>query len=171
MRTRNALIVTFALLFAAPLAAGEVEPAPTVAEQMASLQMMCTDSEATRSQRHGEKALYHRLGGYERIHTMTTEIVRLHNQNEAIKHMFKYVNSEQLAKHVADFMAAGTGGEAAYSGRAMPAAHSHLKLTDADFLAAGGDIVTAMQSLGYGQEEIDEVVCILVSLKHQVVFD
>ena len=31
------------------------------------------------------------------------------------------------------------------------------------------DIVTAMQSMDYGQDEIDEVVCILVSLKDQVV--
>ena len=32
-------------------------------------------------------------------------------------------------------------------------------------------IVGAMTALGYGQEEIDEVVCILVSLKDQVVFE
>lgn len=38
-----------------------------------------------------------------------------------------------------------------------------------DFLSAGDDIGKAMTSLGYGQNEIDEVVCILVSLKDQVV--
>ena len=53
----------------------------------------------------------------------------------------------------------------------MPASHAHLRLTDADFLAAGGDIVTAMQSMGYGENEINEIVCILVSLKDQVVLN
>ncbi len=31
--------------------------------------------------------------------------------------------------------------------------------------------VMAMQSMGYGQDEIDEIVCILVSLKDQVVLE
>jgi hypothetical protein len=38
-------------------------------------------------------------------------------------------------------------------------------------MAAGGDIVKAMQTVGYGQDEIDEFVCILVSLKDQVVLE
>jgi hypothetical protein len=53
----------------------------------------------------------------------------------------------------------------------MPATHANLKLTDADFLSAGGDIVSAMQSMGYGEDEINEFVCILVSLKDQVVLE
>ncbi len=161
-----AAAVLAALLPAALAGAGD---AASVAEQMGALQQMCTDTEQARAQRHAAQPLYERLGGSDRIHELTTEIVRLHNQNDAIKEMFVDVDSAELAKHVADFMAAGTGGEATYTGRPMPAAHQHLHLTDADFLAAGGDIVTAMQSLGYGQNEIDEVVCILVSLKDQVV--
>jgi hemoglobin len=151
-----------ALLFGA-------EEAPTIEEQMTSLQKMCTDSEQARAQRHAEEALFNRLGGYDRIHALTQEIVRLHIGNPAIQHLFAGVDSEGLAKHVADFVATGTGGPATYAGRAMPAAHAHLELTDADFLSAGGDVAKAMQSLGHEQEEIDEIVCILVSLKHQVV--
>jgi hemoglobin len=145
--------------------------APTVAEQLGSLQKMCAASEDVRSRRHAAKALYHRLGGYDRILELTREVVRLHKQNEAIKHMFAQVETEALAKHVADFMSAGTGGTAEYTGRDLPSSHAHLDLTDADFLSAGGDIIKAMQKLEYGQDEIDEVVCILVSLKDQVVFE
>ena len=141
--------------------------APTVAEQIGGMQAMCADTEQARAQRQADDALYNRLGGYDRILEFTTEVVRLHNQNDAIRHLFTRVDLEALAKHVADFFAAGTGGSASYTGRAMPAAHQHLHLTDADFVSAGGDIVTAMQSLDYGQEEIDEVVCILVSLKDE----
>ena len=85
--------------------------------------------------------------------------------------MFTHVDSERLAKHVADFTAAGTGGPQEYTGRTMPGSHANLKRTDADFLSAGGDIVTAMKSMGYGENEINEFVCILVSLKDQVVFE
>jgi hemoglobin len=142
---------------------------PSVAEQVGALETMCADTEQARTQRHSDDPLYNRLGGYDRIHDLTREIVRLHKVNPDIKQMFTYVDGERLAKHVADFMSAGTGGTQTYTGRTMPAAHANLELTDADFVSAGGDIVTAMQSKGYGQNEIEEVVCILVSLKDQVV--
>lgn len=157
-----------AALSLGPAAAGE---APTVAEKMAGLQGMCAESADARAQRQAAEPLYDRLGSYEKIHALTTEIVKRHNENPEIKHMFTNVDSKALATHVADFLAAGTGGTATYSGRDMPAAHAHLDLTDADFLSAGGDIIGAMKALGYGQNEIDEVVCILVSLKDQVVFE
>jgi len=153
------------------VAAAGANDTPAVAEQIGAMQTMCTDTQQARAQRQADEALYNRLGGYDRIHEFTREVVRLHNQNDAIKGMFTYVDSDRLAKYVADFVAAGTGGPQGYTGRTMPASHANLKLTNADFLSAGGDIVTAMQTMGYGQNEIDEFVCILVSLKDQVVFE
>jgi hemoglobin len=137
---------------------------------MTGLQGMCEASADARQARHETKTLYERLGGYDKILTLTREVVRRHSVNPDFEVMFKHIDHEGLARHVADFMAAGIGGTAEYTGRSLPAAHAHLRLTDADFLSAGGDIIGAMKHLGYGQEEIDEVVCILVSLKDQVVF-
>ena len=161
-------VAVTALLVATTAGAND---APTVSEQMAALQTMCTDSAEARARRHADEPLYDRLGGYEHIHRLTREIVRLHTQNGDIKQMFEHVDSETLAERVADFVASGTGGPQSYTGRSMPSVHARLELTDADFLSAGGDIVTAMQTMGYGQDEIDEIVCILVSLKDQVVFE
>jgi hemoglobin len=143
--------------------------APTVAEQIAGMQAMCTETKEARARRHAENPLYNRLGGYDRILEFTTEVVRLHFENDALDRIMVDVDGEVLAKSVADFTAAGTGGSETYRGRSMPAAHEHLNLTDADFLAAGGDVVKAMQTMGYGEDEITEFVCILVSLKDQVV--
>jgi hemoglobin len=162
------LVCIVAASFAGTAFAGE---APSVEEQITSLKTMCSESVEARAQRQADNPLYFRLGGYEKIHAFTREIVRLHNQNESIKSMFAHVDSGALAKHVADFVAAGTGGPSNYSGRDMPSAHRHLNITDADFLSAGGDIVTAMHTMEYGQEEIDEMLCILVSLKDQVVLN
>jgi hemoglobin len=161
-------VFVMAMLSVATVGANDT---PTVAEQIGGLQTMCADTEQARAQRQADESLYIRLGGYDRIYEFITEVVRLHNQNDSIKGMFTHVDSERLVKHVADFVAAGTGGPQSYTGRTMPATHANLKLTDADFLAAGGDIVKAMQTVGYGQDEIDEFVCILVSLKDQVVLE
>ena len=168
MKTRICILLGLAsLLTVGPAIA---EDAPTTAEHMSALTTMCSESADARTARQVAKPLYERLGGYDRILELTTEIVRLHNINPAFTRFMPDVDAERLAKHVADFVAAGTGGTAEYTGRSMPAAHAHLKLSDADFLAAGGDVITAMKSMDYGQEEIDEFVCILVSFKDQVVF-
>jgi hemoglobin len=159
------------MLVVAPLAMAGKEGEPTTAEKMSALEAGCAETAEARQQRHAEKPLFERLGGYDEVLELTREVVRLHKQNESIKHMFADVDSEALAVSVADFVSTGTGGEKRYQGRDMVSAHSHLGLTDADFLSAGGDIVTAMQSKGYGAEEIDEMVCILVSLKDQVVLE
>lgn len=143
----------------------------SVEEHIAQLNKMCEDTAEAREARQAEAPLYDRLGGYDKISALTTEIVSLHEQNEAIQHVMEGVDGEQLAKHVADFVASGTGGPEKYTGRDMVSAHEHLKLTDADFVSAGGDIVKAMQSFRYGEEEIHEVICILVSLKDQVVLN
>ncbi|MCG6950711.1 MAG: group 1 truncated hemoglobin [Acidobacteria bacterium] len=171
MKSKSTLILS--IFVAATLAAGAAfaNDTPTVAEQMAGLQQMCTDTAQARAQRQAERPLYDRLGGYEKINDFTREVVRLHKVNPDIKDLFEYVDSERLATSVADFASAGTGGPQKYAGRSMPAAHANLKLTDADFLSAGGDIITAMKTMGYGQDEIDEFVCILVSLKDQVILD
>ena len=147
------------------------DDAPTVAEQITGMQAMCADTEQARAQRQADEALYFRLGGHDKINEFTTEVVRLHNQNPTIMPMLLHVNSEELASQVADFIEAGTGGPQIYTGRTLPASHDDLNLTDADFLSAGGDIVTAMKTMGYGENEITDFVCILVSLKDQVVFE
>ena len=168
---KTLLVVAILAVAAIPvLGLAADEKAPTVDQQMAGLVKSCNASADARAARHEAKALYERLGGYDKILELTTEIVRLHGENEAINRTLYGVDGEMLAKHVADFMAAGTGGTAEYTGRSMPDSHRHLKLTNADFLSAGGDVMKAMTNLGYGQDEIDEVVCILVSLKDQVLY-
>ena len=142
---------------------------PTVDEQMAGLVKMCADSEAARVERHTEKALYFRLGEYDKIYALTAEIVRLHNINPDFARFMGDVDSEKLTKNVSDFMSTGTGGPKVYTGRDMTSAHAHLKLSTADFLSAGSDVNKAMQNLGYGEEETQEMICILVSMKDLVV--
>ena len=159
------------LLSVAVADANDAGHAPSVAEQIGGMQAMCAETAEARAQRQAEKPLYDRLGGYDRIHEFTREVVRLHFENKALDRIMVGIDGDTLAKRVADFTAAGTGGPQTYTGRSMPAAHEHLHLTDADFLAAGGDIVKAMQTMGYGENEINEFVCILVSLKDQVILE
>lgn len=142
---------------------------PTVDEQMAGVVKMCADSEAARVARQEAKPLYYRLGEYDKIYDLTTEIVRLHNINPDFDRFMGHIDGEELAKGVADFVSTGTGGPKVYTGRDMPTAHAHLELSSADFLSAGNDVGLAMKNLGFGEEETQEMICILVSMKDLVI--
>jgi hemoglobin len=168
-RPMKPAILIPALLLATMAVAGDEAPSP--AEQMAGLATMCENTAQARADRHAAKPLYERLGGYDRIHALTEEIVRLHSQNEDFRLMMTYVDKERLVKNVADFVAAGTGGDVQYAGRDIKTAHAHLRMTTSDFLSAGGDVAQAMHNLGYGEDETNEIVCILVSMKDLVVYD
>jgi len=159
--------VLLIVLFSAGLATAGDDP--TVDEQVAGLVKMCADSEDARVARQQAKPLYYRLGEYDKIHDLTEEIVRLHSINPDFERFWGHIDEERLVKNVSDFVSTGTGGPKVYTGRDMPSAHADLELSKADFLSAGGDVSKAMKSKGYGDEEIQEFVCILVSMKDMVI--
>jgi len=144
--------------------------APSADDQVKGLEEMCAATAEARTARHAEKTLYERLGKEEGINRLTSEVVRLHLQNDLLKHMFDGLDNDEVAKQVADFMISGMGGPAVYKDRpTLTESHRDLKLTNADFMSAGGDVIQAMKNLEYGQNEIDEVVCALVGLRSMVV--
>jgi len=151
--------------------AEESETPPTPEEQIEGLRAQCEKSAEARVARQEKKSLYERLGKEEGIHAITTELIRLHHENDDIKHIFKGMDDEVAAKKVAEFMISGIGGPKVYDGPELKVSHADMGLTTADFLAAGGDMMQAMKNLEYGEEETEEVVCILVSLMDQVVFE
>ena len=159
--------ILFIVLFSAGLATAGDDP--TVDEQVAGLVTMCADSEAARVVRQEAKPLYFRLGEYDRIFELTEEIVRLHSINPDFERFWGHIDEEKLVKNVSDFVSTGTGGPEVYTGLDMPSAHAHLELSKADFLSAGGDVSKAMKNKGYGDEETQEFLCILVSMKDMVI--
>ncbi|UCH83343.1 MAG: group 1 truncated hemoglobin [Candidatus Latescibacterota bacterium] len=147
------------------------EDAPTVDEQIAGLEAMCAANTEARAARHAKTPLFERLGGEEGIHKLTREIVRLHLENDKISYMFEDLDADRVAHRVALFVISGTGGPAVYDGPELEVTHADMGLTNSDFLVAGGDIIQAMKNMGHGQEEIDEMVCILVALRERVIFE
>lgn len=154
----------------APAARGEADP-PTPAEQVVELEAMCAAHGEAMAARHAETPLFERLGGEEKIHALLVEIVRLHDDNPALAEIMEGIDREKLIHGVSTFLVAATGGPPRYEGRSMHEAHAHLELTNADFMAAGKDVMKAMQNKGYGEAEIQEIVCALVSLRPQVVIE
>ncbi len=139
------------------------EKIPTDAERVAGIQKECAEAGEAIKQRQAEKALYDRLGKRPKIKNLVTELLAAHSKNEKIGHLFVHVKKGPFVKNVTDFLVAGTGGKANYRGKDMLAVHKHMKVSNADFLAAGGDFEAVMKKAKYGPNEIQEVICSLAS--------
>lgn len=147
----------------------QAEKAPTPDEVVAGLEAMCAEAGPAMAARQAEDSLFNRVGGRESIHTMAAETVRLHQINEPIKRVMEGVDPDHLIEQVTDFLVLATGGEGDYDGRDMVAAHAHLNLSNADFLAAGSDLGKGMDFAGWGEGEKQELLCAFVGLRPQVV--
>jgi hemoglobin len=146
------------------------EPAPLSAQaQVAAIEAMCIKSADAMKQRQADKSLYLRLGSRDGIKELSTRLYGAHVANKQIGHMFEHVAREPFIERVTNFLVTHSGGEGTYQGRSMAQVHEQLGISYSDFLSAGGDVQTVMKGLGYGEEEIQEAVCFLVSFVPQVV--
>jgi len=96
-----------------------------------------------------EKSLFERLGGEEGISTIVDDIVQAHIDNPSISHVFLPLKDnpehfESFKTHVKEFLSAGTGGGATYTGKDMPTAHKGLNTTEKEFISAVDDILMVL---------------------------
>lgn len=166
MFKRFSMFVSFCLIASSVMAGNQ---AVSPAKQVENLSKMCGESAEVFKQRQSEKSLFLRLGERKGVAKFVDNLYESHKANEKIGHLFRDVPKERFVTNVVEFVSVGTGGDGQYKGRDMVSAHKHLNISHADFLSAGGDVEAVMKSLGHGENEIQEMVCILVSMVPEVV--
>ena len=129
----------------------------------------CDACAEDRAARHAETPLYQRLGGHEKIEEFVATLIDLHLRNELVKPYLEGVDLDRLSTNLVDFIGAGTGGSETYTGRSVADSHAGMGITPEVFLAAGGDIGAAMQAVGWGADEQQEFLCIILSMKDDVI--
>jgi hemoglobin len=166
--TKLMLALACALLIPASAFAGD-EAEPTPEDIIAQMEAQCAANAEAMAARQAETSLYERLGGDEKIHEFTRELMQVHMDNPKVRPFVENVDRKKAAYRVAQFIISGTGGEKVYKGPSLEDSHREMNITNADFLNAGADVIQAMKNMEYGQEEIDEMVCILVALRPHVI--
>lgn len=119
-------------------------------------------------------SLYQRLGEEEGISSIVDDIVDAHLNNPVIMDVFLPLKDnpdhfEAFKKHVKEFLSAGTGGSAVYTGKDLPSAHAGLKTTEKQYLAAVDDILLVLTNHGIDEESKKDMLFILYSLKGAVI--
>jgi len=116
-----------------------------------------------------EASLYERLGGAESIAAIVEDIWTNHTSNPAIKQRYVKSDPENVKRLVREMFCAGTGGSETYTGKDMVTAHTGMNINDEEFVAVIDDVLDAMTNNNVGQRERDEVLCILYSMKNEIV--
>jgi len=153
---------------ASPPLSVESAEAPSAEETLAAMVADCEACAEERATRHAERALYLRLGGNEGIQRFVTTLIELHLQNDVVRPYMDGVDLDRLNRNLVDFIGAGTGGAETYTGRSVLDSHAGMGVTPEAFLAAGGDIGAAMEAVGWGPDEQQEFLCIILSMKDLV---
>ncbi|WP_114326981.1 group I truncated hemoglobin [Candidatus Colwellia aromaticivorans] len=141
----------------------------TVEEQAANVTTMCSENANAIQQRQKSHSLYSRLGERPGIKEFATNLYASHKANPVIGHFFEHVPKDPFIKNVTDFVSVHSGGGGVYTQRDMTTVHKDLGISLENFLAAGGDVQAVLADLGRGENEIQEVICFLVSLAPTVV--
>ena len=116
-----------------------------------------------------DQTLYQRLGGRAAIEAIASDIFDNHTKNPIVQN--RYVNSDpvKVKRLVAEMCCAGFGGPEAYTGRDMITAHTGMNINADEFIAVIDDVMAALDMNTVGKREKDEILCILYSLKPEIV--
>ena len=116
-----------------------------------------------------EASLYVRLGGADGIAAVVEDIWKNHTSNPKIKQRYAQSDPENVKRLVREFFGAGIGGPETYTGQDMLTTHTGMNISDEEFVAVCDDVLAALDKNNVGAKERDEVLCILYSMKNEIV--
>lgn len=120
------------------------------------------------------KSLYERLGKEEGIARIVDDIIDNHMVNPGIKARYiplkdDPVHFAQLRQHLINFLAAGSGGPQAYTGRDMHTTHRGMNISQGEYMDVIDDIMAALDKNGIDEQSRKDVLAIAYSLKAEMV--
>jgi hemoglobin len=113
--------------------------------------------------------LYERLGGHDNIEAIVADIWDNHISNPLIKQRYAKSDPINVKRLVTEMCCAGFGGPETYTGKDMLTSHRGMNINEAEFIAVCDDVLAALDKHNVGKRERDEILCILYSLKGEIV--
>ncbi len=124
------------------------------------------DNAATTTQK---PTLYERLGEEPGVRRIVNDTLDKNSNNPLIGYHFRNIDMDKLKQLVFEFFSMGTGGPHKYTGRDMRTSHTGMNINEQEWVSATDDTIWALDTNEVGQEEKNEVIAILESLKGEIV--
>ena len=118
------------------------------------------------------KSLYQRLGGYDAVAAVSDEFITRLATDPQFGRFFTGFSADskiRLRQHLVDQLCQATGGPCYYVGRSMKQSHTGLKITEAEWAAAGNHMIGILTKFQVPARERDEVMAIMASVKGDIV--
>jgi len=120
------------------------------------------------------KSLYERLGGEKGIRDVVQDFIPRTAANPKVnffrdKKFEGKVDVKRLENLLVEFVGSATGGPQKYTGRDMEKTHTGMKITDAEFDAAAGDLKASLIAKGVKEPELGEVLTIVGTTRKSMV--
>jgi hemoglobin len=118
------------------------------------------------------KPLYQRLGGYDAVAAVSDEFITRLATDPQFGRFFAGFSEDskiRLRQHLVDQLCQATGGPCYYVGRSMKQVHGGLKITEAEWTAAGNHMIGTLTKFKVPAKEKDEVMAIMASVKADIV--
>lgn len=116
--------------------------------------------------------LYKRLGGYDALAAVTDDFIGRLATDKSLQKFFVGHSKDSLMKIrqlVVDQLCAATGGPCVYIGRDMKSAHQGMGISEADWNTAAGHLVATLDKFKVPEQEKQEVLAAISSLKADIV--
>lgn len=118
-------------------------------------------------------SLFERLGGSAGIRTLVDDIVNRHVENPRILARFRpYLDQPerlaQIKEHTCEFLEAGSGGKASYTGKSMIDAHRGMNIDDGEYMAVTDDIIAALRGRNIDEQTQKDVLMIAYTLRGDI---
>lgn len=116
------------------------------------------------------KSLYDRIGGREKVKAIVEDIWNNHSKNPIVKDRFAGSDPSYVKKRVFEIFAAATGStDVEYKGMDMESAHRGMNINEMEFNAVVDDVLAACEMHKVAQQERNEVLAILWSVRKDIV--
>ena len=119
-----------------------------------------------------EKTLYERLGGYDGITGFVENLLPRLQSDSLLGRFWKNRGDDGLNREkqlLIDFLCANSGGPVYYTGRDMKLSHKGMKISEKDWSVFFEHAGATMANLSIPQQECDDVVAYVSSLKGDIV--
>lgn len=116
------------------------------------------------------QSLYERIGGEPKARAIVEDIWNNHSANPIVKDRFANSDPKYVKQLVFEIFAAATGAtDVEYTGKDMKSAHAGMNISEMEFNAVVDDVLKACESNGLSQEEQNEILAILWSVRKDIV--
>ncbi len=117
-------------------------------------------------------SLYERLGGYDGITAFVNDLLPRLEADPQLGRFWQNRGDDGIAREkqlLIDYLCANAGGPVYYTGRDMKLCHKGMKISESDWEIFFGHAGATMQALQVPQQECDDVVTFVSSLKEDIV--